>query len=351
MSNYYEKCDAVRNIEDRLKKLGNWKIYGNGVAEKNGYVFVLNRANAEEEYVSRIRISGSESFSADIQKKIQKLEAMTVARGATPAEEATAKAKIAVLLEKKAKEGGVVYKEVRHPGHRGNPNRCNWHIEKDGVVIDKGNGIAKFADVPDITRSDVQKEWQEFNNLSREQWLCSHAEDYLYSWRSREEAWEMAERMYEKISEKYKTLEAFNKFIARVDSTCGGMMGDEDEFYTYKEEIVEELKEELKPFECSGSLKVGQCFILKSDFTRGHHRGYVYRVTNDYGNGCFIAYKLGRGYKKECKGNTPGNVFGINSSTYTQFMGWVNDGSIAFVELRTVKVKKKVKKMVKTKAC
>ena len=33
------------------------------------------------------------------------------------------------------------------PGHMENPPRMNWHIEKDGVYIAKGNGILKYSSI------------------------------------------------------------------------------------------------------------------------------------------------------------------------------------------------------------
>lgn len=63
---------------------------------------------------------------------------MTVERGASEQEETSAKNSIE-RLQKKAEEATenankyIVTGMV--PGHMAHPNRCNWHIEKDDLMV------------------------------------------------------------------------------------------------------------------------------------------------------------------------------------------------------------------------
>jgi hypothetical protein len=38
--------------------------------------------------------------------------------------------------------------------HLAHPSTSKWHIEKDGVILDKGTGISKYKDIPDPTVFD-----------------------------------------------------------------------------------------------------------------------------------------------------------------------------------------------------
>jgi hypothetical protein len=73
---------------------------------------------------------------------------MTQEHGASEQEEQTAQAKIE-LLKNKANDNkdNVPQYEIigKVPAHEANPPKCNYHIEKDGVIIVKGNGLLKFS--------------------------------------------------------------------------------------------------------------------------------------------------------------------------------------------------------------
>lgn len=109
MSNYYGYRDVKVMIAHKLMKMDGWQVYGyhadesdsmieyynpaswGGVAEKNGYILcvkVFGETKQEE-----IRKYNHDAFKYDctITDKIQKLEQMTVERGASEQEEISAK--------------------------------------------------------------------------------------------------------------------------------------------------------------------------------------------------------------------------------------------------------------------
>ena len=366
MSNYYDYQTLGAKIAHRLFKLNGWKVYGyhadqsdsmtdyydpaywRGTAEKNGYVFVFNRSweskgDSHEKVVETIVSNGDA-------EKIAKLRRMTVERGATVFEEETAKRKIEEIERKAAEQRKAQVKEtvIYELPHMANPTRCNWHIEKDGIIIDKGTGLLKFADVWDITDERYLKQWQEINNLTKDQWKEKYIRDCSYRWGVTEE---QAESAYKSAKEKAKLLENFNKFINRIDTTCGGMIGKEGQ--EYKKVVKTVYKSENKAFETpDGKIEEGQHFILKTSFTYGCNRGNVYRIENVYrdenGNPySFTAYKLNGKLTKVCTGSA--NSSNRFHATADRFMNWINRGSIAFCEIRTEHTPYEVEKMVKVK--
>ena len=372
MSTYYQYRDVKVKIAHRLFKLDGWTVYGyhadnsdsmtdyydpaywDGIAEKNGYKLVVDQSwSREDKTETRTRYNNGNLSMADLEK-IQKLQQMTQDRGASAQEEETAKAKIE-LIKSKVEEGREEY-TVFYPGHMANPPRCNWHIEKDGIIIDKGTGLLKFSSVPDISEERALKEWQEYNNKSREQWIEDEVNyinlhSFYYNGADTEEGRrKIAERNYEDVKEKYSLLEKFNELVNRFNTTCGGMVGNSTEFYTYEEVTETKYKTELKPVEKPGEIKDGQCFIVKTGFNYGHEKGYVYRIHADFtwtdGKQAYVAYRLGKGYQKERRGAAArGNVWIIYDAD--KFIKWFEKGSLAFCDLEEVKTPYEVKKVVK----
>jgi len=184
MSNYYEKRKAGVNIAHALMNL-NWNVYGykkdesdsmtdyyspaywDGIAEKNGFVLVVNNNYPSEE--KEIKKYNYTKVSFADRDKISKLEAMTQENGATAGEEENAK----ILIEKiKNKESeGVAEFEIigKIPAHMGNPGKCIWHIEKDGKIYDKGNALTKYAGIPadyeyDYVKMEYKKNYDTWSN-------------------------------------------------------------------------------------------------------------------------------------------------------------------------------------------
>ena len=367
MSNYYEYQRVGTRIAHRLMRLNGWKVYGykpdesdsmtdywspaywTGTAEKNGYTLVFNRSNERKE--PRVYTVSETVTINDNAEKLEKLRAMTVDRGASAQEEETAKKKIAKILaeseEIRKKTSRTVIDEL---AHMANPTRCSWHIEKDGIIIDKGTGLLKFSSVWDITDERYQKEWQDFNNLSEKAWKQKFMNNYYYP-ASAEELERYAKRAYDDAKEAVKLLEAFNRFINRIDTTCGGMIGKEGQ--EYKKVTRTEYKKVNKAYETkSGKIEVGQCFILKRSFNYGRTSGSVYRIKDveynpDGSFAYFRAYKLNGKLTKECTGYADSsNRFWCDTNSWNR---WFNRGSIAFCEIREEHIPYEVEKLVKVK--
>lgn len=345
-TNYYDFREAKVLIAMELLKRG-WEIFGfkpdesdsmtdywspadwDGIATKNGYVVVIDCSD----YIVKSR-SGKKDYrrssnteeielTVEIQQKIKKLKEIRQDRGASPAEEATAKEKIEKLLAKdKENKDNSTSITVYYPTFQANPPRMSWHVEKDGVIIAKGNGVAKFSDLRWFDKKEAEEE------------LKKQDKD---SWR------------YEDAEKKLKLHKQFMTFINKIDTAAGSMLSKDGKGFVYENVVKTEYKTENKAVECAGSIKEGQCFILKHGFTGGRCKGYVYRFHeyDDFkGNKYFTAYRLDKKLKKELTGRTNyANSFGFVDKD--RFMKWIKDGSIAWCEIQEVKTPYQVTKCVK----
>lgn len=362
MSTYYEYRDVKVMIAHKLMNMEGWKVYGykedrsdsmtdyydpanwGGVAEKNGYILCVNVYGAREaEEIRKYNYSGF-SYDHSITEKIKKLENMTVEHGASEQEEKSAKLSIE-RLQKKAEENtenqnkyivtGII------PGHQANPPKMNWHIEKDGIIIAKGNGILKFASVYyDIDRNCKERTAEEIRNSIIEN-------NYGRSWiEDKEELEKSVKYQLEEQEKTLKLIAGFNKFINKLDTTCGGLLGEGDGTI-YEKVTVTEYKKENRVFETeTGEIKEGQCFIVKTSFNYGHSKGYVYRihVTEYEGRKSYHAVKLNGKLTKECNGTAnQSNHWYITDN----FIRWFEKGSLAWCEIKEVKTPYEVEKVIK----
>ena len=366
MSTYYQYRDVKVMIAHKLMCMEGWKVYGykedrsdsmtdyfdpanwDGVAEKNGYILcvdVYGASNGEE--VRKYNYNGA-VCDKSIREKIEKLQQMTVERGASEQEEASAKMMIA-KLQQKAEENINKYVVVDYiPGHLAHPPRCNWHIEKDSVIVAKGNGILKYAQIDNYySYPSYMEDMEKFKTMSKEDYIKDYAHDMMFRWNDSEErATEAAESHYKNLMEDSKLMKQFEDFINKINATCGGSLG-EGESVVYEKVKVTEYKTELKPVETeSGSLEEGQCFILKTDFMYGKRKGYVYRIhVTDYnGRKSYHAVKLNGKLTKECTG-----VSNESNHWYLvpDFEKWIKRGCISWCELQEVKTPYEVEKVVK----
>lgn len=367
MSNYYDYREVKVMIAHRLMALDGWKVYDyspdqsdsmtdyycpatwGGVAEKNGYVLCVDVYGAREQQEIRKYNHVGFSYDKTITDKIKKLEAMTIERGASEAEAESAKMMIE-RLQKKAEvssenqEKYVVTGII--PGHQAHPTRCNWHIEKDGIIIAKGNGILKYSGV--YYKQDYKKRTEE---EIREQIRRTNSGR---SWFNDEELEKSVKYQLEEQAEALKLKADFDKFINKLDTTCGGLLGEGDGT-VYEKIIVTEYKDETKAVEVeTGAIKEGQCFILKTGFNHNCYKGLIYRIhehKTERGS-YFTAYKLNGKLTKECTGSASTNnrwgTFG------DKFLKWVETGAITWCELQEVKtpyeVEKTVKKVIKSQS-
>lgn len=365
-STYYEYRDVGVMIAHKLMAMDGWKVYGyhadnsdmmtdyydpaywNGIAEKNGYILVVNcTSEAKPEEIRKYNYNGTLQ-DKNISEKIAKLEQMTTERGASEQEEESAKKMIEKLLTKASENSDKYIVTGVIPGHMANPPRMNWHIEKDGVYVAKGNGILKYSKVDDYYRYESRmKEITEFKKTKREDYKKQLIDEYITEgYYNEDRADVQAEITIENMNEKVKLIDSFEAFINKIDTTCGGMLGEGDGTI-YEKVKVTEYKKENKAIEVpNGSIKDGQCFIVKSSFNNGHSKGNVYKIheTEYDGKKMYHAYKLNGKLTKECTGlSGRGNHWYISDN----FTKWFDKGALAWCEIKEVKTPYEVEKVVK----
>lgn len=350
-TNYYEFQRAKVAIALELMKRG-WKVYGfhedesdsmtdywspawwEGIATKNGYVVVVDccsNHNSGKEIRIRTGFSERAILSAKTQALINKLKEVRQDRGASADEEKTAKEKIDVLMKKAEASKKEAYEIIdTYPTYQENPSKMTWHVEKDGTIIAKGNGVAKFADMQYFDEKDVQKDLELYS-------------DDKTSYR------------YERAAELLKLNESFKKLMNKIDTAAGAMIGGDGEAYVYETVTVTEYKKENKAVEkTSGKIQDGQCFIIKSKyFNCGICAGYVYRIherEDSKGRKYYSAMRLNKKLNKELTGyaNSANNVFNyLAGSMEIKFNKWIEKGAIAWCDIEEVTTSYEVQKCVK----
>lgn len=370
MSTYYEYQDVSVMMAHKLMAMDGWEVFGyhadhsdmmtdyydpaywNGIATKNGYTLVVNCSReAKPEEIRKYNYDGTLQ-DRSISEKIAKLEQMTMERGASEQEEESAKKMIEKLRSKASETSEKYIVTGIIPGHMANPPRMNWHIEKDGVYVAKGNGILKFAHIDNYYRYEgYMEDMKKFRIMKREEYRKSLITTYMSRWNDDEESVARQADSHIESMEKDKALmDQFEAFINKIDTTCGGMLGEGDGVI-YEKVKVTEYKKENKAVETeNGCVKDGQCFILKTSFNYGRNKGYVYRIkaiVHEDGKTSYHAYKLNGKLTKECTGNAnQANHWFIGTMT-DGFMKWVNKGAIAWCEIQEVKTPYEVEKVVK----
>lgn len=371
MSTYYDYREVGVMIAHKLMSMEGWKVYGyhadesdsmtdyyspaywNGVAEKNGYVFCFNVYGASEG--EEIRKYNYEGFTYDnsIMEKIAKLERMTIENGASEAEEASAKASIE-RLQKKAEESNEnrnKYVVIGHiPAHMEHPPKMNWHIEKDGIIIAKGNGVLKYANVYNYYNYSHYTEDMKAFKKDKKAYTEKHANDlFIRGYYSREKAQEIAESHAKDMENDLKLIDQFEAFINKIDTTCGSLLGEGDGVIYEKVTVTEYKKENKVVEDTAGSLKEGQLFVLKSNFNYGRFKGFTYKIhetTYEDGQKRYYAYKLNGKKTKECTGQAnQANYWWIHDTE--KFLKWFNQGAIAWCHIEEVKMPYEVEKVVR----
>lgn len=372
MSNYYDYREVKVMIAHKLMSIEGWKVYGykedrsdsmtdywdpanwDGIAEKNGYILCVDvYGAAEPQEIKKYNYSGF-TYDSSIAEKIKKLEAMTVERGASEAEAESAKNMIKRLQEKaeKATENAEKYIVVGTiPGHMAHPPKMNWHIEKDGVIIAKGNGILKFADIWRYYNYDRDMEWLNEYKQDKKAYADKHTQDLINRgyYDREEDARRNTERHIEDLEEDIKLIDKFEAFINKLDTTCGGLLGEGDGVIYEKVTVTEYKKENKVVEDAAGSLKEGQCFILKTNFNYGRYKGFTYRIhekTYEDGQKRYFAYKLNGKKTKECTGKADqSNCWWIYDTE--KFLKWFSQNALAWCHIEEVKTPYEVEKVVK----
>ena len=345
-SNYYQFREAKVVIALELMKRG-WKIFGyspmesdpytdyyspaywDGIATYNGYVLVVDDNTARnsgrqiKQYVSGDFIELSEKA----RKTIDKLKEIRQDRGATESEENTAKEKIRIIMAKMEGEKKSGYQVVDvYPTYQKNPGRSSWHVEKDGVIIDKGNGIGKFSALHWFDKEKCERDIK-----------CSSTDSYTF----------------QRATEQLETYKNLSKWLERIDSAAGKRIGGNGKAYTMEVVNTVEYKHKNVVVPADGSLRDGQLFEVVSSFNYGVSKGYVYKIHENEGvNGkkWYIAYRMNKNLTKELTGMANrANSWWIDEAKFNK---WIEKGALRYVKLadkvEPVTVQKVVKKPAKT---
>lgn len=174
MTNYYEKQSAKVALMHVLKNNG-WTIFGytpdasdamtdywspahwDGVATKNGFVLLVDQystSNSGREVKSYNYNSNGKTNNYD---KIKKLEATLNDNASTENEKEVASKKIEKLKEVQQTSYTVEYLFPTF-SHK-TPKMSMWHIEKDGEILAKGNGLisAYNTNNRELTKQNMKK--------------------------------------------------------------------------------------------------------------------------------------------------------------------------------------------------
>lgn len=372
MSNYYSYKDVKVMIAHKLMSIEGWKVYGyksdesdmmtdyfspaswGGVAEKNGYILCVNVYGASKPEEIRKYNYNKFAFDENIIEKIQKLKQMTVERGASKQEEESAKESIRRLLKKAedSKENKNKYIVIGViPEHMANPSRCNWHIEKDGIIVAKGNGILKYSQAYNYYSNETYiKALEEFKK-DKEEYEKNYIQNLIqYGYYNTEEAKKLTACHLIDLEENSKICADFEKFINKIDTTCGNLLGEigNPTYTKYEKVMITKYKTEIKPVETTkGNIKEGQYFILKDNFGYGYIKGLIYCIHEREYNGKknYYAYKLNGKLTKECKGMATASNYW--SCFDEKFLKWLEKGRIAWCILQEVKTTYEVEKVIK----
>lgn len=357
MSNYYSKQDAKVRIAEELFSRG-WTVYGfkedqsdsmtdyyspanwGGIAEKNGYILVVdNRFASEGRDITKYNPNYVSMTAADT-GKIEALKNMTVEKGTTAGEEENAKKLIEKIQSKYSNEGVSKWEVVgRIPGHMANSKGCIWHIEKDGALVDKGNKLTVFASVPESYIFNINT--MQFNERYQ---TCINWEDG-----------ERKEVKRELTEKEEKAIKEFKTFILRIERAVNGQnsCGDgtaetekaaQEQADNEKMEkaIIEKKKivVKLQEVERTGELKVDDIIYVS-----GYGNCKVYEI--DERLNMYRAVKLGsktRGYQES---KVMSGKVNLNKKSFDNSL---NRGYLKVGNLVSVEEVEKIEKWVKVKA-
>lgn len=356
MSNYYSKRDAKVRIAEELIRRG-WEVFGftedqsdsmtdyycpahwGGIASKNGYILVVdNRTASEGRDITKFNPNYIEMSISD-RNKIKSLKNMTVEKGATVGETENAKKLIEKIQAKYNNEGVSKYEVVgRIPAYMGNSKGCIWHIEKDGALVDKGNKLTVFADMPESYIFNINT--MEFNESYKN---CI--------------VWEDGERVRKErtlTEAEEKAIKEFKSFILRLERAVNGQnsCGDgtaetmakamEQQSAEKMKKIVVEKKKEVVNLE--EVTRENELQVNDVIFVSGYGNCKVYEINEELN--MYRVVKLGsktRGYQ-ESK-----SLSGKISLNKKSFDGSITRGYLKVYNLVTVEEIEKVEKWVKVK--
>jgi hypothetical protein len=326
-----DKEDSLVKLSEGLKTLG-WSIYGfhedksdmmvdyyhparwDGIAVKNGYILVVDCYRDGEiggDFIQR-------SYDPKIAKKIKKLQALANCPSATQGERDNALSQIN-KFDKKLVEEITIITDLPKVTYQKNPPHAVWHIERDGNIIAKGNGVFSFSNINTWREEKLifDKEENNYMELLRNYWNIDNWDTFI-SYRKKEK------------EEKKKLLDKYFNILSKWDNLVQIKLGEGEENKLVKKIIEEEVIYYLqKPSDIPTEYlmlnkKSTMSGISQNDVFKIYDNFNVKKVSRDYidskEDGNFYSYKL------EPRKNTKfANVF-INEEK-------INKGVWVYVEL------------------
>lgn len=318
-----------------------WKIYGyrpdesdsmtdywsperwSGIAEKNSYILVVHcqkydveYRSGKEDYSARKYTKSETRFSERDQRLIKALKEVTQERGASAEEERSALEKLDAIYMKAGQHESEIQK-IYFPKFQANPGRCSWHVERDGKIVIKGTGIAKFSDLMYENResdSFVAKD------VCQPDYRRERAEKRLTLWQN------------------------LDKFINRIDTAAGAIIGNSDYEYKTVMEIKYKHKNVIVERE-SGTVEEGATFVVRGWLNYNRNRGNVYRIHKH--EGYWTATLMNSALTKERTGYTRGIEFGYYSTEQLEKL--LARGIIVWCDIQDKPEPYEIEKIVKRK--
>lgn len=166
MSNYYSMEKSKVNLS-RALEVNGWTVFGyradesdsmtdyycpaswDGVAKKGDFIFVCDNKNAYySNYRKVIRIYNKNALQVTErdQRRLESLKNVTVERGASEQEAATAQ-KAIKEIESRLETTETYTEEIKEvfPEYKANPANYNWHIQDTkGNILAMGRGLSGF---------------------------------------------------------------------------------------------------------------------------------------------------------------------------------------------------------------
>ncbi|GAB6989387.1 hypothetical protein [Paenibacillus pini] len=301
---YLDKQEAKVKIMGKLVE-GGWKVFGfdpdqsdsmtdyfhpaswSGIASKNDYVLLIdickyNLSDSGKE-IRKYDYSNKKTVSHD---RIQKLTAMMNDAASTENE----KAACAVLIEKEMDKANVEptykVKEVYPTFLHANPRGTSWHIERDGQIIAKGNGVFAVND---------------------------------YDWENEE-----------KTPQQQKA-EKLNAFVERIEKVLKESDALKAEVIKVPVKIIQAVEKDVTSI-TNNDIKDGFTIIMKAAYTHGKNKGNKYSLVykDEKFNKYHTFYKLG-------KNNKPSKSFdkswSLSVERINELLGKGHIAVIEFVEV------------------
>lgn len=174
MTNYYDKQSAKVALVHVLKNNG-WTIFGytpdasdamtdywspahwDGVATKNGFVLLVDQYSTSNSGREEKSYNYNNNGKTSSYEKIKKLEATMNNSASSENEKEVAAKKIEKLQE--VQETSYTVEYVFPTFSHKTPKMSMWHIEKDGEILAKGNGLISAYDTNnrELTKQNMEK--------------------------------------------------------------------------------------------------------------------------------------------------------------------------------------------------